>query len=193
LRAEALRSFPELQSACQELRLVQNTVRIEAQATTLTLIGLGWATGINGPLLRRSAIGMLNTVLFLIFWAAYIIPIAIPLLWLVFTIVTHSRQAKPAYVNNKDGKASLSYCMVPRCGTFTRTSPATAPFAPRRRWDLKRSCGRFPRGRYARPPALAAHSRRRLGQRLELHAAVLGFSGKFCVSGAERALAAGKS
>jgi len=51
---------------------------------------------------------MLNTVLFLIFWAAYIIPIAIPLLWLVFTIVTHSRQAKPAYVNNKDGKASLS-------------------------------------------------------------------------------------
>jgi hypothetical protein len=33
--------------------------------------------------------------LFLIFWAAYIIPIAIPLLWLVFTIVMHSRGEAP--------------------------------------------------------------------------------------------------
>jgi hypothetical protein len=46
---------------------------------------------------------MLNTVLFLIFWTAYIIPIAIPLLWLVFTIVMHSRQENSAYVN-KEGK-----------------------------------------------------------------------------------------
>jgi hypothetical protein len=39
-------------------------------------------------------------VLFLIFWAAYITPIAIPLLWLVFTIVMHSRQAKPRCKHN---------------------------------------------------------------------------------------------
>jgi hypothetical protein len=39
---------------------------------------------------------MLNIVLLLIFWMAYVMPIAIPLLWLATTLVMYSRQLRGA-------------------------------------------------------------------------------------------------
>ena len=60
-------------------------------------------------------------VLFLIFWAAYIIPIAIPLLWLVFTIVMHSRREAPM----QRGRARSRYLADPE------SVPIHAKFGPR--------------------------------------------------------------